>query len=194
MISAYNEIVNYSGDDWDDFFTRICIIDIFKPLLTLFKDKVALGQAIRYIVWCYSKNSDCFHLGADWYDNKKRIYAKAMLPDIYKDDLLELENSIVVKVINKWIDFQDSAVFAQLISLRELQLEMRLSCNTVIKKSSGETDYDQKFKNAQYVKELGKIIDELEQELIQNIPTLKQAARELKIKTKNTIGVESFAN
>lgn len=195
MISAYSDLISYDGDEWENYLTQICLFDIFKDFIGLFKDRQALKQAIRYVVWCYSKNSECVILGTDWYENKKRIFDKCLLPKEYFTDLVLLENRIVVSTIQRWIDFQDSNVFANLMSLKDLMIEMRLSSNSKIIKSSGEVDYSQKYLNATYVQELGKMIEDLEQELIQNTPKLKMSVREVAIaKTKNTFGVESWAN
>lgn len=196
MIHAYSDLLAYDEDDWEGYLTKICLIDVFKDLIPLFKDRLALKQAIRYIVWTYSNDSDCVILGADWLNNKKRIFEKSMLRQEYYEDIVLLDNRLVLKTVQRWIEFQDSAIFSQLTSLKELMLEMQLSSNSKIVKSSGEVDYDQKFKNACYVKDLGKMIDDLEQELIQNNPKFKEASKEITrmSKNKNTIGVESFAN
>jgi len=195
MINAYSDLISYDGFDWEDYLNRICLIDIFKDLIPLFKDKEALTQGIRYIVWTYSKQSDCITLGTDWYENKKRIFDKTLLPSTYFQDLVDLENSIIIKTIQRWLEFQDSATFSQLMMLKDLQLEMQQSANSNIKKANLEIDYDQKFKNAKYVNDLKGMIEDLEQELIQNSPKLKAAVQELgaKSKAKNTIGVETFA-
>lgn len=193
MVNAYSELISYDGFDWEDYLNRICLIDIFKDLIPLFKDKDALTQGIRYIVWTYSNQSDCITLGTDWHENKKRIFYKTLLPDSYFQDLVELKNPIIVETIKRWIEFQDDATFSQLTMLKELKLEMQQSANSKILKSSGEIDFDQKFKNAGYVNDLKKDIDDLEQELIQNSPKLKEGVKEVRTKAKNTIGAESFA-
>lgn len=197
MINAYSDILAYDGEDWNDYLTKICLIDIFKDLIPLFKDKQALTQGIRYIVWAYSKDSDCVILGTDWVENKKRIFDKANLQKEYYYDLVELQNRIVLKTIQRWLDFQDSSVFSQLMMLKDLQQEMQESATTDIKNAQLEINYDQKFKNAKYVNELKIMIEDLEQELIQNNAKLKIAYREISNasnKIKNTIGVETFAN
>lgn len=196
MVSAYNEIISYDGDEWEDFFYKICLIDIFMDFIKLFKDKAVLKQAINYILFAYSKDSDCIILSMDWLENKKKIFERTMLQDVYFQDLVLLRNPIVVQTIHRWLSFQDSAVFSRLTMLKELQVEMQQSSTSKILKSSGEIDFDQKFKNACYVKDLGKMIDDLEQELLQNDSRLKDAVREVRtaVKTKNTIGVETFAN
>jgi hypothetical protein len=196
MINAYSDIIAYSGDDWEDYLTKICLIDIFKDLIPIFKNKEALTQAIRYIVWTYSKNSDADTLGGDWLKIKKRIFDKTLLPQEYHEDLVLLKNGIVIRTIQNWIDFQDENVYSTLVSLRDLMIEMRLSSNSNLKKTDLiTTDFDQKFKNAGYAFELGKMIKDLESELVQNDIKLKEGVRELKraCKNINTLGVERYA-
>lgn len=197
MINPYHSIIEYDGNDWNDFLTKVCLIDIFKDLIPLFKDKEALTQGIRYVVMCYSKDSDCVVLGTDWYENKKRIFDKCNLQKEYFYDLVGLQNRIVAETIKRWLNFQDSAVFSQLLMLKDLQQEMLESATMPIRNAQGEINFDQKFKNAKYVNELKVMIEDLEQELIQNNAKLKIAYKEVSSasnKIKNTIGVETFAN
>lgn len=196
MISIYNDIISYEGDEWEDYLNRICIIDIFKDFIPRFKDKALLTQAIRYVVWTYSKQSDCVILGDDWLLNKKRIFDRTLLPDEYYEDLVLLQNPMVVKTIQRWIDFQDNELMTTIYSLKELMIEMRISSNSNIKNAALETNYDQKYKNANYAIELKLKIADLESELIQNDNKLKEAVREVRTaqKNKNTIGAETFAN
>lgn len=196
MVSAYNEIVSYDGNEWEDYFNKICLIDIFQDFINIFKDRTVLRQAVRYIMWTYSKESDCIILGIDWLKNKQMIFEKTLLQDVYYQDLVLLKNPVIVKTIHKWLTFNDSAVFNRLMMLKELQVEMQESATSKILKSSGEVDFDQKYKNACYVKDLGKMIEDLEQELLQNDNKMKEGVREIRkaTKTKNTIGVETFAN
>lgn len=196
MINSYQNIVNYEEDNWEDYLTSICLIDIFKKLIELFKDKNALKQVIRYIVWTYSKQSEHIVLGDDWLENKKRIFDKTFLHRSYYEDVVLLKNRIIVETIQKWIEFQDNNTYSNLISLKELMIEMRISSNSALKKADGESvDYDQKFKNAEYVFELEKMIKNLEQELVQNDMKLKEGIKELKKSSKNafTVGVEKYA-
>lgn len=195
MISAYNDLINYDEDNFEDYLNTICLADIFKGLIDIFKDKAALKQAIRYIVWTYSKQSDCVIIGDDWLKNKKRIFDKSLLHQSYYEDMVLLKNRIVVATIQKWVEFQDNNVYANLISLKDLMVEMRLSSNSIIKKSNDETDYSQKYLNATYVQDLQKMIYDLEQELIQNDMKLKEGIKEIKRASKASfsIGVEKYA-
>ena len=145
MINSYQSIINYEEDSWEDYLTSICLIDIFKPLIDLVKDKPSLKFAIRYIVWTYSKESEHIILGDDWLKNKKRIFDETTLADVYYEDFVLLKNRIVVETIQRWIDFQDHNTFSNLMSLKDLMIEMRLSSNSPLKKTDGTTiDYDQK--------------------------------------------------
>lgn len=196
MISVYNDLVNYEGDNFEDYLTTLELNEIFKGLIEIFKDKSALKQAIRYIVWCYSKQSEFVILGDDWLVNKKRIFDKSFLHIDYYEDMVLLKNRIVVNTIQKWVAFQDNSVYENLCSLKDLMIEMRLSCNSKITKSDGASvDYDQKFKNAGYVRDLQKMIDDLEQELIQNDMKLSEGIKEVKkaAKKNSFISVEKYA-
>lgn len=195
MINSYQSIINYEEDNWEDYLTSICLIDIFKPLIDLVKDKSYLKLAIRYVVWTYSKDSEHIILGDDWQKNKNRIFDKTYLPKEYYEDFVLLKNRIVIETIQRWVDFQDNNTFSNLMSLKDLMIEMRLSANSLLKKTDGITiDYDQKFKNAEYVQDLQKMISDLESELVQNDIKLKEGIRDLKRAKNNlSIGIERYA-
>lgn len=196
MIIPFNELASYNGNEIKDRLDELCLTDIFDELIPLFKDDLSLSQAIKYIVLAYTKDSNCVVLGIDWLENKKRVFDKSFLHKDYYNDFVLLQNRIVVKTIQKWVNIQDSNVWSNLCSLKDLLIEMRLSCNSEIRKSSGEIDYSQKYLNATYVQDLGKMIKDLEAELIQNDPKFKEAIKEFKkVKAeKVTMGAESFAN
>lgn len=197
MISAYQDLINYEGDDFEDYLTTILLAKVFEELIKVFKDKKDdLRKAIRYIVWCYSKQSEHIILGDDWLLNKERVFKKSNLSEDYYKDIVLLQNNPVVVTIQKWIEFQDNNVYANLCSLKDLMIEMRLSSNSSIKKTDGvNIDFDQKFKNAGYVRELQKMVDDLEQELIQNDMKLSEGVKELKRagKKNSFISVEKYA-
>lgn len=197
MVNAYYALINHEEDDWQEFLNKICLIDIFMDLILNYgHNKPLLKSFIKYIVWCYSPQSDKVIIGDDWEENKKRIFDAAGFEpiDSYLQATVYLKDEIVVKTINKWLNFQDNDINAQLKSLQDLQLEMRISSNSDIKKASSETDFDQKFKNACYVGDLRKMINNLQDELIQSSPKLKEAYKEIKqvISKKNTKSVEEL--
>lgn len=196
MISAYSSIVSYSQDDWEDYLEKICVIEVFKKLIKEYTDKIKLKCAIQFILYCYSVESEKVILGHDWQKNKQKIYEDTCTPtrDLY-EDLVLLKNETVVHTIHRWLDFQNSDVHAEICMLKELKMELQISANTKIVKSSGEVDYTQKYLNATYVNELRKKIKDLESEFVQNNIKLKEAVREIKGvgKSKSTMGVERFA-
>jgi hypothetical protein len=197
MISAYASIVGYQNDDWKEYFDRIAMIEIFKPVIEFYKDdRVKLKCVIQYILHCYSVESEKVKLGMDWQKNKQEIFEDTCMPkkDLYESTVL-LRNESVIETIAKWVDHQDSSVFAELMMLKDLRMTLMLSVNGTIRKSSGEEDYTQRYLNSTYVSELGKKIKDLESEFIQNNNKLKDAVREFKTakKNKSTIGVEKFA-
>lgn len=186
MVNAYNEIISYKGNEWEDYLNKICLIDIFKELIDLYPDKATLKQVIHYILWCYSLESQSVVMGMDWLKNKNKIFDKSMVPLEHYEDLVLLKNEIVLRTIQRWINFQDSPIFSQLCMLKDLQSEMQLSANSKIVKSSGEVDYDQKFKNAEYVKDLRGMIRDCETELIANNLKLKEAYKDFSHSFNNT--------
>ena len=128
--------------------------------------------------------------------NKRKIFDDTNLHRDYAPMLIDLKSEVVLKVIDDWIDYQNEDISLQLIALKELKREMQSASVSAIKKGNGlEIDYDQKFKNAQYVIELREMIKKVELELVQNDPKLKNITKEvLMVKTKNTFGIEKFSN
>lgn len=195
MISAYNSLVTYSGDQWEDYLYKMCLYDIFKDLIKEYPDKDDFTAIIRYIVMAYSVESDAIVIGSDWLKNKQRIFEKC---DINKNsrlyvDLVHLKSKVILDTIHKWLEFCDNDLGTQLQILKDLRVEMQITCLTDIKKASGEVDFDQKFKNAQYSIDLKKMIKDLESELIQTSVKLKDSIKEYKeAKKKNSFGLETF--
>lgn len=193
MTLAYQQLTTYEEDNWNEFLNKICLIDIFKDLFQVV-EKSDFKYAVKYIAYCYSIDSDAIVLGTEWYANKLKIYSRSELPEIYSEYFLQLKNDIVLNVINRWLEFQQSDTWMQLMVLKDLKIEMQLSANSSIKKSSGEIDFDQKYKNANYATDLTKKIKDLEMELIQNSPKLKEAVMEVKNASKSQkITPEKFA-
>lgn len=198
MINPVKELTSYDGDEWQEYLDKICLYDIFKELIEKYNDQPTLVKClIRYIVWTYSKDSEKIILGGDWLENKKRIYEAADLPPttILHSDVLHLKCRVILVTIKSWISFQDNDTFTELKMLEDLRVEMQLSANSPILKSTGEVDYDAKFKCAKYSIELYQMIKDAEQKLLQNDPRMKESVQEVKKATKirNTIGPESFA-
>lgn len=197
MTSPYYSIINYEEDHWQEFLDGIFLIDVFMPVIKEYTDVSTLKCVIRYIVTAYSLESDKIILGMDWQKNKQEIFEYAMLKPEAKsyEDLVLLKNKAVVDAIHNWLNFQDSESFRQLEVLKDLRIEMQISCLSDIKKSSGEVDYDQKYRNAGYANDLKKMIKDLEAELVQNDVKLKDQVKELKTAKRklHTVGAETFA-
>lgn len=198
MVNGFSEIINYEGEEWDDFLNKICLIDIFKELIIKYNgDRPLLKCFMKYIVYCYSKDSNMVLIETDWLKNKKKIFdAAGFKPEKeYLDATVYLQDETVLRTIKRWVDFQDDSIYTQSTVLKDLMVEMQVSANSPIKKSSGEIDFDQKFKNACYVKDLRSMIRDCETELISNSPKLKEAYKEvskhLSNNAKNTIGLET---
>lgn len=197
MISAFSSLISYKEDDWGEYLDRILLLSVFEDVIEAYPDKQRLKSVIRYIAYTYSVESDKIHIGVDWHQNKSDIYEFicAQQNKGLFDDLVNLQHPAVIRSVHKWLDWQNSDTHKTLCSLKDLKVEMQLSCNTPIRKANGEIDFSQKFLNAGYVKELTKMIKDLESELIQNNPKLKEAVKEVqqKSKEKNHVSPASYA-
>lgn len=195
MISAYNSLITYNAENWEEYIDRLTLFDIFKDLIKAYPDKEDFTCVIKYILYAYSIESEMLVLGTDWLKNKQRIFEKANIKprrEIY-EDLVHLKKKEVVTTIQRWLEWQDVDTFTQLQILKDLRVEMQVSCLIDIKKSSGEIDYDQKFKNAQYSVDLKNMVKDLESELIQTSPKLKGSIGEFKeARKKNSFGLETM--
>lgn len=197
MIKPFKELTTYEGNDFVGFIKKILLYEVFKDLINEYgHDKGLLKQIIKYIVWAYSMESEKVVLGMDWEKNKKRIFDEAELPpsEEMQEAVIYLKDEAILNTINKWLDFQDEEAYTQYCALKDLRVEMQVSSLRDIKKASGEIDYDQKFRNAQYAKDLLGMIKDVEAQLIQNDIKLKDAVKEVKKSIKkDTFGVESYA-
>lgn len=193
MINARLQVINYEGIEWEEYLKKHYLIDIFLPVLKEYPENIIRKGVLKYIVSTYSLDSDAVIISLEWKCNKQKIFNKCGLPDSLWEDIGLLKNENVLKSINKWLNFQESDVWVQLCTLRDLRVEMQMSANSKILKSSGEIDYSQKFLNATYANDLQKMIKDLEQQLIQNNPILKEGYKEVyKASRRNTKSVEDF--
>lgn len=196
MISPYQSLITYQQDEWEDYLSRCLLIDIFRPVIEEYPDKQVLKCVIRYITYAYTLQSDKIVIGKDWLENKKEIFEYVQVHpmlDLY-DDLVLLKNRAVVETVHLWLKFQDNESFAQLKVLKDLRTEMQVSALTRILKSSGEVDYDQKYRNANYAGDLRAKIKELEAELVQNDKNMKEAVKEVRAaKSRYNVSPETFS-
>lgn len=196
MISAYNSLIAYEGDKWGEYLDRLMLADVFGGLILEYPDPSDFKAIVKYILYAYSAESDMIQIGADWAKNKKKIFEYCCIkPDAkYFNDLVHLENKAVLIAIKKWLDYQDNDLFELIQTLKDLRAELQLTCLAAIRKSSGEIDYDQKNRNAQYAIELRTKIKDLESELIQSSQKLKNSVKEFREAKQNSksMGVETF--
>lgn len=203
MISAYQSLLAYKKGDWQSYLEDIGLEDVFKPLFKPLEEDILkevvltnTDEIIKYIVLAYSIESEMIVVGADWHKTKKKIYEYVCgrpVKNLYEAVVL-LNSPSIIKAINNWLEFSDDDLFTQIQMLKDLQIEMRITSISVIRKASMEIDFDQKFRNAEYAIKLKRMIKEAESELIQNSEKLKDAIKEMKpdSKKKNTLSVESM--
>ena len=191
MINPVQSITEYNGDDFDMYLETLQLIDIFEDLIKQYKhDKPLLKQITKYIVWTYSRESERVIIGMDWFENKRKIFEHIMLPNSVWEDVLELQSIVIVDTIERWFKHQNEPVYAQMVKLKELRLQMQRSFFLPI----SEVGYNQKFENAVHDQKLAIMIKDLQNELIQNDNRLSKAAAEVKnVKKKNTLGAEKYA-
>lgn len=195
MINPVNEITSYNGDEWQSFLDKIALAEVFQDLINTYGgDANVLRSIIHYIVWTYSLSSEKVSIGGDWTKTKKNIFFEAGVPNEMWGEVAELKEEAILKTVKRWLTFQNNETYMQLCMLKDLRQEMQIAANTPVRKSSGEIDYDMKYKCATYSKDLLQMIRDEESNLIQNHPKLKDAVREVKKQAqKHTLSVESFA-
>lgn len=193
MVQPYQALTGYELNNWKNLFDELGLLDVFGELLGTFSAPESTRKIIRYIVWTYSANSERLVVGMEWETNKRNNFNHAGLPWDLWEPIGLLKDLTILRSIHGWLEYQDEPVFKQLQCLKDLKLEMQLSSVGRISKASSEMDYDQKYKNANYALELEKAIKQLENQLIQNNPVLKEAVKETKFSRRTTVGAETFA-
>lgn len=180
MVIPTNDLINYEGNDWQQYLNKLCLYDIFKDLCEEFgSDKEMLTGLMRYIVWAYSIDSNKIVLRQEWMANKKRIFKVASLPILMEEDVVYLKNKTILYTIKKWLTSQNEENYSTYSMLNDLIMELRVASNSPIKKSTGEIDYKTKVECAESVIELLAKKAEIEQKFIQNNDKLKEAYKEV---------------
>lgn len=197
MIIPTSDIINYEGNDWQEYLDKMCLYDIFKDLVEEYGSDVdVLTGLIRYIVWTYSIDSSKIVLRQEWLSNKKRIFKAARLPVSMEQDVVFLENKTILYCAKRWLNAQNEENYSVWCMLNDLIVEMRVAANMPIKKSTQEIDYKTKMDCATYVIELQVKKAEVEQKFIQNNEKLKEAYKEVSHlngkQTGNSFGLESM--
>lgn len=197
MIIPTNDLINYEGENWQEYLDKMCLYEIFKDLVEEYgSDKDILTGIIRYIVWCYSIDSNKIVIRQEWLSNKKRIFKAASLPAVMEQDVIYLKNPVILYCVKKWLTGQNEENFAVWSMLNDLIVEMRIAANMPIKKATSEIDYKTKMDCAGYVIELQVKKAEVEQKFIQNNEKLKEAYKEVSHlngkQTGTSFGLESM--
>lgn len=196
MINIFKEIVNYEDNDsFEDYLKRLEIISVFSDLIEPYPNKANFKGVIRFILLGYSVESDMlFTHGQEWGKIRDRIFKKVGLPNTLYSDVALLNAPAVLSTIQKWLQYNNDENFTNYIVLRDLRTQMLSAALDKILKSSGEVDYDQKYKCAQYAKDLLQMMNDTLQTFIQNNPKLKESitAFNRASVSKNTVSVESF--
>ncbi len=177
MTNPYFDIINHEENDWDEFLDKICLIDIFKPVLQAYHDNHIRKAIIKYITMCYHADSDAVIMGMEWQKNKQVIFERVGLTNLHYADTVLLKKPEVLKTINKLLEFQDNESWSSYCMLKDLIIEMRLAANSPILKSTGEIDYKVKKDCADYTTELYNTLKDVEQKFIQSNPKMKEPPR-----------------
>lgn len=196
MISVYSSLMGHKKGDLKEYIEELSLTDVFEKLIKKYNDSSDFSCALRYILYAYSVESEMLVIGQNWEKTKKKIYEKVCakpIKDMY-EELVHLKSTEVLETIQRWLDYNDSDVFTSLQTLKDLRAEMQMTCLTQIKKSSGEIDYTQKFLNAEYALKLKQMIKELESELIQTNPVMKDAIKEFRSEKNKSglMGIETM--
>lgn len=203
MIIPTNDLINYQGDDWEQYLTKICLYDIFKDLFEAYGgDKKVLTGLIRYVVWAYSADSNKIIFRQEWLQNKKRIFKAASLPPDMEQEVVYLKDKTIFYTIKAWLNSQNDENYKVFCMLNDLISEFMIAANSDIRKSitkdnpGGEIDYEQKRKCAESVIDLLVKKSEVEQKFIQNNEKLKEGYKEIShLNSKqsgNSFGVETM--
>ena len=182
MINTYKSIIAYDeGDDFfDEYLTKIGLIEIFKPLLEVFTEKEVFKKVVLFILYAYHLDSEMLYTGGDaWIKLAPKIFDKVGLEDKYLDDVCYLENATVRSTANKLLEWQNSEHFTNYCHFRDLRMQMLRSSTGTILKNTGEQDFEQKMKNATHSIELLKMMEDAKQKYIQTNPKLRVSIAEL---------------
>lgn len=206
VASIYTEILQYeeTGGDMAERLREMNTLHIFEMMLDNYKEDLSkFNRALFYILHTYTLGSKFHIIGDDWQEIKERIATRVGIhnvatnvpeQDFYRDVVM-LKSQPVVSSVHKYIDHQGNRKFKHLCMLKDLYVEMIGSANSNILKSSGETDYDQKYKNQGYAESLYTKIGEWEQIIAQDNSSLKEAVKELdELKKNNQLSLRMEEN
>ena len=195
------DLTTYSGEDWDFYLKDILMYDIFEKVCKEYRGEKLTG-IIRYIVMCYSLDSNKISLNGDWLSTKKKVFNLNNLSADLFDEIVMLKSDSVRNSIILWLNYQNESSFDSWAMLNDLIIEIRMAANSNLRKGitkdniDGVPDYDAKIKCAESVLDLIIKKDEFEQRFIQNNEKLRVAYTEISAssskKEATSFGIETF--
>ncbi len=191
MVNPLQAIGDCDAEDLLPLLHRIQVFDIFKSLYTTYSKPETVGAMVKYIVFCYSADSQHVPIKGEWKEVKSNVFNFVELDKKFREDVIEVKSDQVRESIIGWLNFQDNETNSEIKLLQDLKLDYQHS----LYKEVGEVSYDQKKKNADYIKDLSERITGLKNELIQNSDKLRVGVQEVRATKKKgvTIGAEKFA-
>lgn len=196
MVNGFHETVSFDGD-YEEIFDKFNFIRIFDPIFKSFPDKQEAGRIVKYIAYAFSLESNKITVSGDRRKETQDIFNELKIKkDLYTDVVL-LQNNEILKSVQAWCKFQDSAQLEYLFTLKQAYVQQQSAAISPLKKSDGvNIDFDQKQKCIEHMRELKQWIKDAESELQQNNPKLKEAYKDilqgLKKTGSNTMGLETM--
>lgn len=205
MINPYQCIVDYEGDDWEQYLTNICLFDVFKDLLAEFPVKKDFRGVVLFIAWGYSPESDMLQTtGLTWELLSSKIFERTGLDKKYYDAIAGLENNVVRECIERWMIFHSNEHFRQYCVYRDMREQflkaslIPLSNSKPKTKKAKEAAVDEgvdlhKLKSSVEAKmlcatksaELLKMMNDIKEKFIQSHPKLRSSVNQLNIVNDN---------
>lgn len=201
MINPFKEITEYQGKNIFDLLSNIDLDMLFEPLREVFlinedvPDIRICNQAVKFIVYCYSSESDKITIGGDRRREKAAVFALLDMDGNLYNDFVVLENEAVIEVVQAWLRRQKNHLFEYWITLREVYVQQQTAALKPLQNGDGGIDYNQKQKCVEHMADLKKMMKEAEAEVHQNDPMYKTLVEDVKKHSpkSTTIGPENFS-
>jgi hypothetical protein len=198
MRSTYEQITQYDGTEFEEYLRKLNLLRLFTDLHTMFKNTGHFESIVKYIVHCYSFESEFVARGATWAQIKHNVAKYVMLPESLntvvvelgihtqfeaepKDDQkkeekrkFELQVSSVTQAIHDYMSFENDRDNRHLKKLYDLYEEQQAGM------SDSSISYDEKDKCRKRAKETREEIEQIEQGIKNKITNpLKEGLREM---------------
>ncbi len=157
MKTLYQRLIDFRevGGDMISVINSHSAREIFEPLIALYgSEMLKFNQAFFYLLMVYSRDSTSWAKGVSYEETKRAVIKELEIEDAQlAHELMDLELQEIRDTVQRYLDYQGSPEWDHLIMIKELYHEMRVSAMMPIRKGEA-IDYEQKFKNARYAKEL----------------------------------------